>query len=160
MKRIPMALSLTPQETSGGWSAQTVTPEEAQDLAVLLYAAYRGTIDDDGETFADAQAEIAKTFSGAYGQFLPEASFLIREGEFILSACLISWYESTQSPFIVFMMTRPEYKGRGMGRVLLQFSMNKLIEMGYSKLSLIVTDGNAHAQQLYQNLGFEPMEES
>ena len=158
MKRIPMALSLTPQETSGGWSAQTVTPEEAQDLAVLLYAAYRGTIDDDGETFADAQAEIAKTFSGAYGQFLPEASFLIREGEFIRSACLISWYEPTQSPFVVFMMTRPEYKGRGMGRFMLQTTINHLLDAGYTSLSLIVTDGNTPAQRLYHSLGFVPLE--
>ena len=158
MKRIPMALSLTPQETSGEWSVQTVTPEDAQDLAVLLYAAYRGTIDDDGETFADAQAEIAKTFTGAYGRFLPEASLHIREGEFIRSACLISWYEPTQSPFVAFMMTRPEYKGCGMGRFVLQTAINRLLDMGHSTLSLIVTDGNTPAQQLYHSLGFVPLE--
>ncbi len=153
-----MSLSLSRQELRASWTCDTVRLEDAEDLAILLYAAYRGTIDDDGETFADAQAEIAKTFSGAYGRFLPEASFLIREGEFILSACLISWYEPTQSPFVVFMMTRPEFKGRGIGRFLLQTAINRLLDMGHSTLSLIVTDGNLHAQQLYRNLGFTPME--
>ena len=56
------------------------------------------------------------------------------------------------------MMTRPEYKGCGMGRFVLQTAINRLLEAGYSTLSLIVTDGNTSAQRLYHSLGFVPLE--
>ena len=153
-----MALPLVLQEIRSSWNGAPVRPEDAEDLAILLYAAYRGTIDDDGETFADATAEIDKTFANAYGPFLPNASFLIRGNEFIRSACLISWYEPTESPFVVFMMTRPEFKGQGMGRFLLQTAINHLLDAGHTTLSLIVTAGNTPAQRLYHALGFVPLE--
>jgi len=157
MKRIPMSLKLTQQSYTREWSARPVTTKDADDLAILLYAAFRGTTDDEGEPFSAAILEIEKTMGGDYGQLLSECSFVIRRGEFIASACLISWYEPLNSPFVVFSMTRPEYKKQGMARFLLQKSINTLLERGYSTLALIVTDGNLPAQYLYSSLDFEPL---
>ena len=155
MKRIPMSLKLQTQTSDKQWPCRCVESTDADDLAILLHAAFRGTIDDEGETHADARKEIDKTFAGEYGLWLPECSFVLEQGEFLASACLISWYEPSAAPFVVFTMTRPEYKGQGMARYLLKRSINALIAQEYSHLELLVTDGNKPAQALYASLGFQ-----
>lgn len=139
---------------------RTARKSDREDLAILLYAAYRGTIDDDGETFADALAEIDKLFAGGYGEFLSDCSFVIEEGEFLASASLITWWEPHRAPLVAFAMTRPEAQGRGMARSLLKESMNALLDRGDERLTLIVTDGNTPAQSLYESLGFRPVRPS
>ncbi|MFC2078377.1 GNAT family N-acetyltransferase [Candidatus Bipolaricaulota bacterium] len=153
-KRTPMSLRLTPQTTDKKWLCRQVRETDAKDLAILMYAAFRGTPDDDGETFTDAVKEIDKTFAGDYGSLLLDCSFLIQDADVVSSACLVSWYEPTNSPFVVFTMTRPETKGHGMARFLLGKSINALIGAGYEQLTLIVTEGNEPAQKLYASLGF------
>ena len=54
-------------------------------------------------------------------------------------------------------MTRPEAQDRGMAGSLLKKSMNALLDRGYDRLTLIVTEGNASAQHLYASLGFRPI---
>lgn len=156
-KRIPMVLQLQIQTIVKDWPLRTVRTSDVHDLAILLYAAFRGTIDDEDETFADAVREVDKTFAGDYGRLLPDCSFVIQEGEFIASACLISWFEPHNAPLAVFTMTRPEHKRQGMARFLLKGSINALVDRGYSQLTLIVTDGNKAAQKLYASLGFQEM---
>lgn len=154
MKRIPMILPLKQQTFVKKWECRTARMSDAPDLAILLYAAFRGAIDDEGEPFADAVREIEKTLAGDYGRLLLDCSFVIEQGELLASACLISWYEPTASPFVVFTMTRPEHKRQGMARFLLKRSINALADQRHSQLTLIVTDGNQPAQNLYASLGF------
>ena len=156
-KRIPMVLQLQRQPFDREWSCRAVRETDAHDLAILMYAAFRGTIDDEGETFADAVREIDKTLAGDYGKLLLECSFVIEEAEFVASACLISWFDLHAAPLVVFSMTRPEHKGQGMARFLLKQSINALIDQGHSQLTLIVTDGNRPAQNLYGSLGFREL---
>jgi len=157
MKRIPMCLRLSQKSLERGWPCRAVREDDADELAILLYSAFHGTIDDEGEPFSAAVREIDKTMAGDYGRLLSDCSFVIEKGEFISSACLISWYEPVEGPFVVFTMTRPESKSQGMARFLLEKSINALISRGDTKLTLIVTDGNLPAQHLYTSLGFEAM---
>ncbi len=169
-KRIPMEVALQPQILSGASPARAFPPgdrkarsvrvDDQEALAILLYAAYRGTIDDEGDSFADAFEEIEKTFRGGYGRFLPECSFVVADGEFLASACLVSFFEPHDAPLLVFLMTRPEAKRRGLAHSLLQQSMNALLDAGYSRLTLVVTEGNVEAQRLYASMGFAPISES
>lgn len=154
-KRIPLSLQLTPQTFEHEWPHRTVQAADAHDLAILLYASFRGTIDHEGEPFAGAVREIHKTMTGDYGRLLLDRSFVIEQGDSLASACLISWYAPSDSPFVVFTMTQPEFKGQGMARFLLKRSINALLDTGYSHLTLIVTDGNEPAQNLYSSLGFQ-----
>jgi len=158
-RRIPLAVRLerrddVPAERPGGPTPRAVRPDDREALAVLLYAAYRGAIDDEGETFADAVTEIEKTWQGAYGRFLPGCSFVLQEGEFLSSACLVSFFAPHDAPLVVFLMTRPEHKRRGLARLVLERSMNALLSEGYERITLVVTDGNEPAQRLYTSLGF------
>jgi len=143
--------------TKSGWLCREVRTSDVSDLAILLYAAFRGAIDDEGEPFSNAVKEIEKTLAGDYGRLMTDCSFVIEQGEFIASACLISWYNPSASPFVVFTMTHPESKGQGMARFLLKRSINALMNQGYSQLELIVTEGNGPAQNLYVSLGFQAL---
>lgn len=158
-RRIPMEVALGPWRAgsrSCGDSAvpRLVRPGDKEALAILLFASYRGTIDDEGDSFADALDEIEKTFRGEYGRFLPGCSFVVEGGEFLASACLVSFFEPHDAPLVVFLMTHPESKRRGYARRLLERSMQTLADEGYTRLTLVVTDGNGAAQQLYASLGF------
>jgi hypothetical protein len=57
-----------------------VHPGDEQDLAGLILEAYRGTADDEGATLEEALEAVRHTFSGRYGEFLWEHSFLAEEG--------------------------------------------------------------------------------
>ena len=160
MTRIPMELQLTRQEPSTSCVCRTVRESDREDLAILLYAAFRGTIDDEGETFSDALSEIDRTFTGDYGDLLLDCSFVIEHGEFLASACLIGQSGPDDVPLVVFSMTRPDTQRRGLARFLLQQSIDALLDRGHERLTLIVTEGNTPAQRLYTSLGFRPIVET
>ena len=157
--RVPMVVRLQQQSPGMQWAIRNAQEADVRNLALLMYAAFRGTVDDEGDTLADAQQEIEKTFSGAYGRLMLDASFVIEQEDVLASACLVSWYEPAESPFVVFTMTRPEFKRRGMARALLQASMNALRSAGHDRLALIVTRDNEPAMTLYTRLGFRPVQE-
>jgi ribosomal protein S18 acetylase RimI-like enzyme len=156
-RRVPMEVRLRPQSLPTGFHLRPVREADREDLAILLYAAYRGTVDDEGETLADALAEIERLFAGDYGEFLSDCSFVFEEGEFITSASLITWWPPHDAPLVAFTMTRPEARRTGQATRLLKASMNALLDRGYDRLTLIVTDGNVEAQRLYARLGFREL---
>jgi len=49
----------------------------------------------------------------------------------------------------------PDYQGRGLGRRILSRVMERLAEMGYEGLSLMVSRENHRALDLYRSMGFE-----
>ncbi len=155
-----MELRLTRQEIGASWPCRTVRPSDRENLAILLYAAFRGTIDDEGETFADALVEIDRVFSGDYGDLLFDCSFVIERGEFLASSCLIGLSESDGVPLVVFSMTRPDAQREGLARYLLRRSIDALLDHGFTRLRLIVTEGNTPAQSLYASLSFRPIAET
>jgi len=137
-----------------GVSVRTTTPDDAEALAVLMDDAYRGAIDAEvGQGLDDARQEIARTFAGAYGELMPEASFLASDGDEIISACLVTRFEG--APFIAFTMTRADRKGRGLSTALLTTTLEALAAAGESHVDLVVTAGNEPAERIHASLGFE-----
>ncbi len=157
-RREVLELPLSHQSPVDTWPSRPVVAADAEGLAILLYAAFRGTVDDEGETFADAMGEIDKTLAGDYGRPLLDCSFVIEEGEFLSSACVITWFEHHNAPLVVFTMTRPEAQRRGLSRFLLQQSVNALLGKGYDRLTLVVSEANQPARNLYASIGFRPVD--
>lgn len=149
LKLVAELSELPPDET---WPARSATADDGQALARLMLAAYAGTIDDGGETFEDALAEVGRTVGGAYGPYQAGCSFLVAAGEQAVAASLISLWDD--EPLVAFVMVAPAHQGRGLGRFVLERSMGALAAQGYRRLSLYVTDGNTPAQRLYARLGF------
>jgi ribosomal protein S18 acetylase RimI-like enzyme len=90
------------------------------------------------------------------GQFLPEASFLVRPatGDRPIAMILTSTVaEGVGHTTQVCVM--PGYQGSGIGRQLMEHSIQALKKRGYKSLSLTVTTVNKRAAELYEHLGFK-----
>lgn len=148
-----MQLALTAgAEAPARWPMRAVVQQDEAALGALMYAAYHGTIDDEGESPEECVAEMGRTFDGAYGPLLGKASFVIEELGRVLAATLVTlWHDA---PLLTYVMARPEAQGRGMGGELIGASTRALLAGGYSELILYVTEGNVAAQRLYARLGF------
>lgn len=123
-------------------------------LGALMYRAYRGTIDDEGETPAQALAEVHKTWSGAYGRFDLAASSVVERDGVLASATLITHWQ--ERPFVAFTMTDPRFGRQGLARATLLRSLHRLQDGGAHELRLVVTWANDAARTLYESLGFRP----
>jgi ribosomal protein S18 acetylase RimI-like enzyme len=89
------------------------------------------------------------------GQFLPEASFVLRLPHTPeLTGIVLT---STVSPGVAHttqICVMPGYQGHGLGRLLLDASIQALRARSYSALSLTVTAANSRACLLYEHMGF------
>lgn len=92
------------------------------------------------------------------GQFRPEASFVLRTpdsdtliGVVLTSAVSHGVGHTTQ------ICVLPGYQGHGLGRQLMDASIQALRAMRYTALSLTVTAVNATAVRLYEHLGFRTL---
>jgi ribosomal protein S18 acetylase RimI-like enzyme len=90
------------------------------------------------------------------GQFLPEASFLVRPATgdrpvaMILTSTVAEGVGHTTQVCVM-----PGYQGSGIGRQLMEHSIQALKKRGYKSLSLTVTTVNKRAVELYDHLGFK-----
>lgn len=150
--RLEMKLTLCPQPSRGNWPARSLQPDDAPALATLMLDAYRGTVDDEGETAAEALAEVNAMLDGKYGPWLADASFVVELDGRLVAACVITLWQET--PLVTQLFTHPDYTNRGLGKFLLTRSINALCAQGYQELVLYVTSGNASAQHVYATLGF------
>lgn len=123
-------------------------------LGALMHAAYQGTLDDEGESPAQAEAEVCKTFAGDYGRFRPEVSRLVDADGRLLAAALLTQFEDR--PFLAFSIVHPAAQGRGLARATLAGAMQALQAAGETELRLVVTLSNTPARRLYASLGFVP----
>ncbi len=117
-----------------------------------MLAAYRGSIDDAGETLGEARGEVAKTLSGGYGRFDVEASEVVEREGHIMAATIVTHYEGL--PMIAFSLTHPAWRRLGFARAGLRRAMDRLARAGYERVQLAVTRGNTPAERLYESLGF------
>jgi ribosomal protein S18 acetylase RimI-like enzyme len=89
------------------------------------------------------------------GQFLPEASFLVRPatGERPIGMVLTSTV-AERVGHTTQICVMPGYQGHGIGRALMESSIQALRRRRYDSLSLTVTSINTSAVRLYEHLGF------
>ena len=151
-RKLAAKLSLASPPPPGDDGARPVTRDDLGALALLMLDAYRGTIDDAGETLDDARREVAKTLDNAYGAFDFDASELIERDGLVVAATIVTHYE--ELPMIAFSLTRPEWRRQGLARRGLRRAMHRLAAAGHARVQLAVTSGNTPAERLYENLGF------
>ena len=74
-----MRRTLLEQEPSGSWRPRPIERSDVPAVGALMLAAYRGTVDDEGKTEADAVAEVERTMDGEYGRYLSDCSFVVED---------------------------------------------------------------------------------
>lgn len=114
--------------------------------------AYRGSIDDAGETLEEAIGETEKLLRGEYGRFDAAASELILCEGRPIAATLVTHYG--QLPLIAFSLTDPAWRRRGLARAGLARAIGRLRAANFAAVRLAVTQGNTPAERLYESLGF------
>jgi len=133
-----------------------VSLAEAETLGHLMYRAYRGTIDYEGETLEQSIQEMQEVLAGKYGKVNLPASLVVMDNARAVSAVIFVDFPKEKMPLLAFTMTDPEFQGKGYSQSLIKLSLNKLLEQDFEECCLVVTDGNEPAQSIYKKLGFTP----
>jgi GNAT superfamily N-acetyltransferase len=151
--RALMRLVLGPNAVESEKPVRPPVKDDIPGLGRLMYQAYLGTVDYEGETEEEAVAELNKTWEGGYGEFNQGASWVYERNGQLLSATLVNIWRG--KPFIVYCFTHPSNRNQGLATVCMQSAIAALATRGESEVQLIVTLTNWPAVRLYRRLGFE-----
>jgi ribosomal protein S18 acetylase RimI-like enzyme len=140
------------------WSDRWLLP-----AARLIRLAYENHV--DGEINDQYRSEAGATrflrnivFLRGCGEFLPHSSFVLSSPENGTPIGLV--LTSTVAPGVghtTQICVLPGYQGHGIGRGLLQASIDALAQNGFNALSLTVTASNQPAAGLYERMGFRTL---
>lgn len=151
-RRYTMIARVMRREIGADARVRAPTLADAPAIAELMLAAYRGTIDDEGETPEETLDVVQRFLAGEFGAVLWNISEVTEHEGRLVAATLCTVWEGR--PFVAFMVTAPEHKGRGLARAGLMRVINRLVAAGDPLLRLVVTAGNTPAERLYASLGF------
>jgi RimJ/RimL family protein N-acetyltransferase len=131
-------------------------PVEAdrESLARLMLSAYRGSVDDDGETLDDTRQEVSAYFAGRDARPLLGSSWLCLVSDELASACLAGWWEAGRVPVIAYVMTDAGHKRRGLAAAALRATLQSLQGQGFAEVRACITEGNTASERLHARLGF------
>ncbi|MDA0206078.1 MAG: GNAT family N-acetyltransferase [Acidobacteria bacterium] len=130
--------------------------------ADLIASAYRGhddsQINDQYRDVLGARRFLANTtrHTGC-GTFLPAASWVaIQPGSASISGICLATRVDEDAGHVTQLCVSPGERGMGVGRELLRRTLLSLRACACDTASLTVTDSNAGALSLYQQMGFRP----
>jgi ribosomal protein S18 acetylase RimI-like enzyme len=158
---LPLAEArLSNKPISSGLRLEPWTDKAFESAARLIQLAYADHVDSEindqycSETGGMKFLRNIVLLPGC-GQFLPEASFLVQPitgdrpiGMVLTSTVAGGVGHTTQ------ICVMPGYQGHGIGRAMMESSIQVLKRRNYESLSLTVTGANSQAVQLYEHLGF------
>ncbi|MCE4610875.1 MAG: GNAT family N-acetyltransferase [Desulfurococcales archaeon] len=68
------------------------------------------------------------------------------------------FYEPRIKALITDLYVKPEYRRRGVGKLLLESAIEEARKRGAGIISAVFPEGNVIAKSFYQNLGFKPLQ--
>jgi ribosomal protein S18 acetylase RimI-like enzyme len=158
---LPLAdANLRNQPLSAGLRIEPWTDRAFESAARLIQLAYTDHVDGQINDQYCSEAGSMKFLRNIVllpgcGQFLPEASFLARpRGDDRLIAMILTSTVAEKVGHTTQVCVMPGYQGSGIGRQLMEHSIQALRRRNYEALSLTVTSINKRAVELYEHLGF------
>jgi ribosomal protein S18 acetylase RimI-like enzyme len=152
---------LSAQPLSSGLRMEPWTDRAFESAAKLIQLAYADHVDaeinDQYRTEAGGMKFLRNiVILPGCGQFLPEASFLVRPvtGDRLVGMVLTSTVQEGVG-HTTQICVLPGYHGNHVGRALMEASIQALQRRRYEWLSLTVTAVNSSAVRLYEHLGFK-----
>src|ERR1700690_436696 len=151
---------LNNKPASSGLRIEPWTDRAFDSAAQLIQLAYAdhvdGEINDQYRTEAGGMKFLRNiVLLPGCGQFLPEASFLVRPatGERPIGMVLTSTV-AERVGHTTQICVMPGYQGHGIGRALMETTIQALRRPRYDSLAITVTSVNTSAVRLYEHLGF------
>lgn len=120
--------------------------------AELFFKSYHGTTDDEGETLLDWEKELSNTVNGKYGKLLNNLSFTMSFDGKIIGSLISSTFH--EIPLILYVVIHPDFKGKGLSKLLMREAIQRAKSTKIEKLYLVVTTENLSAFELYKKIGF------
>jgi len=152
--------NLTSKPLSNGLRIESWSDRAFDSAARLIQLAYANHIDGEINDQYRSEAGGMKFLRNIVilpgcGQFLPEGSFLVRPvGSDRLIAMVLTSTVLEGVGHTTQICVMPGYQGHGIGRALMEQSIQALRRRHYEWLSLTVTAVNSSAVELYEHLGF------
>lgn len=137
-------------------SVRHVQPGDVPALGLLFFAAFHGTIDDAGHTETQYALKAAAILGGRYGEWIPEASWIVEQTGGLQSACLVCDYQPYGCPVIAVVATAPANQRFGTAGTLLDAALATLSALGHPECCAMVTQGNVASERLFGSRGFFP----
>ena len=144
-----------------GVALRPVRSSDEPPLARLHERAYEDHLDrylalEEVDPARDADRQLRDYFSGRYGEILtPGSSVAVLDGRVVAAALsTASHLTSARRALVIDVMTDPDHRGKGLGRVVLSDAVRALRERGETSIILNVTEGNLAAIRLYTGIGF------
>jgi GNAT superfamily N-acetyltransferase len=127
---------------------------DSRAVGRLMWAAYRGTIDDEYADETDALSDAEAVLGDRWGPVIWQASVTASSANHLVAAVIsVRDIKHDMTPLLAFALTEPAWQGRGIGHCLIRECLTRLDALGESELHLAVTGGNP-AQRLYERIGF------
>lgn len=124
----------------------SITPFKLADLSALLRLE-RDIFPED--TFG--MAEFLSLYLRGKETFL-----VAREGRRVVG--YVAGYADGEIAYIASVAVDPAFRGRGLGRLLMETVMRRLVGAGVAAIGLHVREDNLAAIRLYESLGFVALE--
>ena len=86
-------------------------------------------------------------------EFQPDL-FFVAELDGIITGTVMTGYDGHRG-WLNYLGVHPDHRGSGFGRKLVEFSIQKLKELGCPKLNLQVRNSNSGVIDFYSKLGFQ-----
>ena len=133
-------------------SIRQLLSDDAPGLGTLMYRAYLGGIEDEGQTQEWHLAQALEALSGSadYGAPIWEACLGLFNSDELVGAVLVT--DDRAEALIAFVLVLPQWQKQGVGTEVLIRSGQALEALGRDCV-LSVADGNP-ALRLYRRLGF------
>ncbi len=140
--------------TLGRWS-----PEYYQGAGELIHGAYAGHLDGEiNDQYRTLHGSLRflhniVRFPGC-GVFDTEGSWVLRDAAGAVKAMVLCSKVRSDMGHVTQLCVAPELRGRGIARGLMRHCAAGLKARGFGGLTLTVTEANAAAVRLYEDLGF------
>ena len=127
---------------------RAVAATDRDALARLVLDAYRGTVDDEGETLDDAldAADLWLRLALA-----PHSLVLEEHGQMIAASFVVTVDDRA---YIDPVVVAASAKRRGLGAAIVSTSIRSLHDVGVVEVGATITDGNVASERLFASLGF------
>jgi ribosomal-protein-alanine N-acetyltransferase len=85
----------------------------------------------------------------------PELCYIVEHEQEIVGFLLGGYTATPRQAHILSFAIKPNYRGKGLGRKILEYFLEKTSILGYSSIKLEVQVDNKKAIKLYEELGFK-----